>query len=231
MPAHEKLLRVPQNHFEPLSLLLNAPAGEWGRWETAVAAAEPCASLHQLMRQASASAGWPNSRQAVQLADVLGSLVRLSDDFPDSQSLATAVRQAAEATGDNRFKATPEAWSTFTERLTRLLVPRTAAWLTAKANSVLDETSRYLCESRVLTDLRPVFDRDAAQGPMGLAIVHTMKLTLHGGPQDPEEIFFTVDSADLDMLGETIARARDKYTALARFVEQTQVPLLAPKAE
>lgn len=231
MPAHRKQLRVPQNHFEPLALLLTAPGDGWERWERAIGSAEPSTSLYEVFRRAAASAGWPDGRQAVQLADVLSSLIRLSEDFPDSQSLVANVRQAAEATGDARFKADAAAWASFTDRLLRLLTPRTAAWLTAKAGSVVAETARYFCESRILTDLRPVFDRDAAQGPMGFTIVHTMKVTLHGGPQDPEEVYFTLDASDLDALDETISRAREKYASLSRFVEQTQVRLLPTKAD
>ena len=45
---------------------------------------------------------------------------------------------------------------------------------------------RLFCTAKILTDLRPVFDRVATDGPAALSVVHTLKLSFHHGSEDLE---------------------------------------------
>jgi len=91
----------------------------------------------------------------------------------------------------------------------------------AKANSVLYDNQRNFVESRVLTDLRPVFTTAIDSRPTLAGIVHNLKVAyLENGSQ--HEFFVSLDEDDLDNLFDVITRAKKK----AQFLRATVSPVI-----
>src|SRR5262245_17435545 len=218
-------LRIPPQHMAALSCILQASDEQIERLESGRCKASPGTNAVRLFQDAAEAAGWPPDADALQLGIVFSNLIRLSDEFGTIDELGEAIRQAAESTGDEKLRANGDQWNLFSKRIARLARPRTPLWLTARAGWLIGESHRTLDEVSSLTDVRPVFDKNAQDGPVGLAIVHTLKLVVDG-PEHTEEIYVALDSRDLKKLGEVVERAKSKQASLMNALVKTGLPLL-----
>ncbi len=85
-----------------------------------------------------------------------------------------------------------------------------------KTADVLTEYERPFQSVRILTDLRPVFPERAGQPPIGMGIVHSLKISYDTADHGSEEVFIALDSRDLGKLRAAVERAEGKATLLKR---------------
>ena len=110
---------------------------------------------------------------------------------------------------------------TMSERLSRLLNV-TNLRLSAKATVLRVDHERVYNSSRVITDLRPVFDEPIEEGLSGFMVIHQLKMvSLRRG--EPEELFFAMDDHDLALLKKTLDRAELKSKQIRRLLVEKQI--------
>jgi hypothetical protein len=99
----------------------------------------------------------------------------------------------------------------------------------AKALTLRNEYERILTDTRILSDIRPVFDDDQENPSMRAAIVnHTLRFTYTAGDGERHESHFALDVDDLEKLKTQIERALKKDKASQRMVEAANVVVLQP---
>lgn len=84
-----------------------------------------------------------------------------------------------------------------------------------KAISLLNDHERLFIKSRIITDVRPIFEEDVALPIIGSVITHSLKLTVRVNGKI-ENCFVTLDSLDLFELQETIKRAIEKSNEIGK---------------
>ena len=111
---------------------------------------------------------------------------------------------------------------TMRERLGRLLNV-TNLRLSAKATVLRVDHERVYNTSRVISDLRPVFDEPVEEGLSGFMIIHQLKIVSlrHG---EPEELFFAMDDNDLALLKKTLDRAELKSKQIHQLLIEKNLP-------
>ena len=92
------------------------------------------------------------------------------------------------------------------------------------------EHPNLLHYSQILNDIRPVFDGAHSDDLVGVVITHTLKLEYHSG-RGREEIYIALDDADLEELGDAIARARSQSDKLGSFVKSAGLSDLSKSGE
>jgi hypothetical protein len=97
--------------------------------------------------------------------------------------------------------------------------------LRAKVFDLQTEDERTFCCTRILTDLRPVFGSNVADGPKGMVVVHLLKLGFYrgGSKRQHEEIYVSLDAEDLETLRTVIERASSKAKTLRSVVPKLPV--------
>lgn len=106
----------------------------------------------------------------------------------------------------------------FRENLTTLLKADIFA-VVAKANDLKTDDERTFCHARILTDLRPVFGQQVADGPQAMVVVHLLKLGYHQGSDKHQQFYVSLDSDDLEELRKHIDRAEAKAKSLRSVVK------------
>lgn len=110
-----------------------------------------------------------------------------------------------------------------TSRLRDMLTVRSLAAL-GKAVDISQQADRMLHIPRIITDTRPVFDEDAALGPIGAVIQHTLRVEfLEDG--EYRSTSFTLTPGDLRRLKVMVERAEIKEASLAHLLDQTDLTL------
>lgn len=101
----------------------------------------------------------------------------------------------------------------------------------AKAIDLRNAYEKILTESRVVSDIRPVFpDTDEVPAAVDAAMVnHTLKLNYYAGDRGlPGEIYIAVDATDLKNLRDQIDRALEKERAARALIEEGGAVVLEP---
>jgi len=183
---------------------------------------------------------------APQMCDAIGGQITLIDHDDLSSIVATLyslyhVREFSEVSTD-RFITDIIDWILKQEQLGKRIendVPRvrklfrrllkidTLNALT-KAIKLQRAGERIFCDSRIITDLRPVFGKKISEGPTSAVITHTLRLGFHrDGDGSHQSFYITLDESDLYSLLDDIHRAIDKAEALTnKTLEQAQVARL-----
>jgi len=104
------------------------------------------------------------------------------------------------------------AWMQRRDIIIHALSSDSSLALDAKAGELLLEQSNIFCSTRIITDIRPVFN-DSATNLQGFVTFHTLSIAFHNeGTQ--REIRFALDSNDLCDLKNQIIRAETKEDSL-----------------
>jgi hypothetical protein len=102
----------------------------------------------------------------------------------------------------------------FTEQVGAILACERSLRATAKALDISAQSERVVYESRIISDIRPVFpetsDGTAGQ-PLQAVVLHTLRLECHGEFQHQH---FTLTGKDLQELKEVVERALAKEKVL-----------------
>lgn len=135
-------------------------------------------------------------------------------------------RTVADAAADLDF-ASEGGYDILKKRLQQLFEVQTSLSLTAKAGGIASDFDRVFYSARILTDIRPVFDKSGSVVEAA-SIVHN--LVIHYG-QDAEhkDIYLALDVQDVEVLREALDRAATKANSLRAFIRDTKVSYLSPK--
>lgn len=93
----------------------------------------------------------------------------------------------------------------------------------SKAKRLQRDGERLYCDSKILSDIRPVFSDDPTSRPLGAVVTHTLRLGYHEGG-DHKEFRLILDSVDLDMLADVIFRAKAKDGTLRELLKDATLP-------
>jgi hypothetical protein len=142
--------------------------------------------------------------------------LRAAHDWPRSQ-LADAVASADELAleGDERKR--------LAETLERLL--SAAPFLrAAKAADLMRSHPESVHTVRILSDVRPVFDDEISEAPVGAVIMQQLEIEVLT-PSGPETIYLAADDRILLRMKQQIERALEKSRALSGFLVQSEIPI------
>ena len=144
--------------------------------------------------------------------------IRIRYELP-AGDLANDVLTAVSKSGDSleqpeRFKA----------RLEKLLIQDSLSTASAKALELRAEYERIYNESRVMTDLRPVFGGNVEDAPSAMLVVHTLKMSYYEDvSKRPHEIYVTLDADDIRELKKVLDRAELKEKSLRKTLESAGI--------
>jgi hypothetical protein len=96
-----------------------------------------------------------------------------------------------------------------------------------KAIKLQRDGERIYCDSRIITDIRPIFGGEVSEAPSSAVIRHTFKIGYHRDGDGPHQAFYVaMDEADLHSLFAVIGRAIEKSETLTKVLKDGQIARL-----
>jgi hypothetical protein len=140
-----------------------------------------------------------------------------------SSEVAASVTLGMKEVASSSLRLSSERQDDFKARLMELLdIARLG--IIAKAGGLSVESERSLAETRILTDIRPIFEPSEPGGrPTGAVIIHTLKVRFRT-ENESKSIFITLTADDVRELSEQLERADAKAESLKSVLEAAQVP-------
>jgi hypothetical protein len=140
-------------------------------------------------------------------------LVKSGYEIPLDEFI-NGIADSLEALPNPDLRLASEGKGAFKEKL-GILLNAEVFGIIAKADDLRTENERNFCHARILTDLRPVFGADVANGPVAMLITHNLKIAFHeSGRKGDHDFYIALDAADLSALKEVINRAEAKASSL-----------------
>jgi hypothetical protein len=84
----------------------------------------------------------------------------------------------------------------------------------SKARGIHTDHENIFCRVRILTDLRPVFDVDVKQEPVGFVMAHVLNLGYHHAGEHTN-LHIAMDKVDIDTLIVALQRAKEKAATVS----------------
>jgi hypothetical protein len=125
---------------------------------------------------------------------------------------------------------TDKVASSLDEEGRRKLPPLLAALLAArdfqafsKAIDIATEYDQVLHFARIISDIRPVFDTDVAEEPLGAVVTHTLRIDyFHEGRVKTTS--YVLNEQDLSQLKDIVLRAEGKQKTISRMLTRLSLP-------
>jgi len=168
------------------------------------------------------------SRQIPHVDEVLSALLSLSigRDYvaASSDEFAASVAQADE------LRLTARQRKILQARLVELLRCESLA-VTAKIGALAIESPNLVIDTRIVTELRPVFGEEVGKGPKGSLILHALRIHHLDSRQQHATSGFSFDSGDLAKLRTVLNRAEQKENTLRELLARSGVEYFGLEGE
>ncbi len=109
----------------------------------------------------------------------------------------------------------------FSRFLINLLTSSKSLYIAAKAINIITEQEHLFLESRILTDVRFIFN-EVENEPSEAVIIHNLKLTYRNN-DEKKDLFVALDNSDLIKLSQQIARAMQKTKAIEKVLDKAEI--------
>ncbi|TVP58170.1 MAG: hypothetical protein EA343_21825 [Nodularia sp. (in: Bacteria)] len=162
------------------------------------------------------------------ILETLISLYNLRDHFQENNGVSTdeVIEKLGQAVqNDEELNITNEQKEEFEKRLATFLEFDAVLSFTSKAIEVIRDHERLFTNSRIHTDMRPVFKSDVEDSPVGVAIVHMLKIE-YADLEGKHEFFVALDSIDLEQLREQLDISDRKAKAIESLLNRANISYL-----
>lgn len=150
----------------------------------------------------------------------VGSLADFLDDGAEIKEIVDDIVKIIKTTDLIDFK-NPKQEKEFVTRLTFLLGNQ-QIYYASKAFDLSTESGSLFLSSKIVSDIRPIFNVSVKEMPKAGIIAHTFHIHYKSCDQSShKDIYFSLDSNDIDSLIDNLERAKLKEETLRLMFEKT----------
>lgn len=218
-------IRIPEPFKRGLLALANMPEASYRALSAALSRApQTFAMIQELVVWTTPEVPDASPEEIEEIVEALVSLYRISQRA-DVASVNQLVQDVASSLPISKLEDSTRA--TFEERLSSLLASKSLNVLEAKARELKMQDERLMIEARVVTDLRPVFDKEIGDASLGMIITHSLKIRfVESGSDMYRDMYFAMDADDIRNLKTAIERAERKINALKNSLGAAQIRIV-----
>ena len=218
-------LRIPKQYKNGLAKLISIEDKSIQELLRAIENISPAVYLKDITEDAAAQISTIPPDAVRDIITVVHSLYSLKSgaDVPTSEFVEDLIEGMNQSEfdelniqGDNRER--------FKQHLIQLLSVD-SFYIASKAHGLLFEFERNLLDSRILTDIRPIFGDQSDVALDAAVVVHTLRLGYYEGDQT-KEFYVTLDVKDIQELIDALKRAQSKAENLKSVLERAGITYL-----
>ena len=223
-------IRIPKHNYNGLAKLLHVSDEQLQKLFSVFEEQTPTLSHEKYLAHVIQKVDF-DPDDVAEMLDVMITLysVRFSInlDIPD---FVDVLCRALEDTGFEPLIPDNGDWSLFRNRLTTFLSFSQSIGIVSKSSFIFFQHTNIFQEARIFTDVRPVFDSDLEETPVGGLVVHKLKITyMQSGEQ--QEIFLALGADDIRAIREVLDRAELKEKSISNFLKASSILTLESEGE
>lgn len=211
---------IPERYQSGLEVIVSLSADKAAAAAEALGKIEPSRGTDALVSAVEQATGIPTEKAESVIVALRSLYVLRASSEAEVPELVTKLTNAMLRGGKKALHVPEQEKGNLVTKLTRLLSLESMGTF-SKIEQLKSDYSSVFYDAKILTDLRPVFDKPE-QPPVGAIIGHTLKIVCHDGVEH-KELYFALDFEDILMLKKMIERAEAKMTSLKTFIKTTNL--------
>jgi len=206
---------IPESFKEGFKEILSFDDNEFEAIQNALSSISSVLSFRSLVERISEL----NKRDYVNLQDIFNSVGSLSQ-FLEKDNVKELVETISDISVENEIVESKNK-KTFEERLLFLLENK-QIFCATRGQNLLAEFGNVFINTRIVTDIRPIFNINVDESPEGGMIIHNLSIHYHSDAEAVhKDIYFALDSDDIKMLKDALDRAEKKEGSLRHIFEKS----------
>lgn len=216
-------MAIPKNIGKPLAILVRFSKPEYERFLGAAKEVGPMLKVERFSDRVAEKAGL-NRDELRQIFTTLAAMYIACEEteMPVPQLLDFIIPDLEAA----EIKPQDSNWDLFRHSLVELLSAESPFTITTKSLQIFTAHERVYSSARILTDMRPVFAANPADGPKASVTFHMLQLNFRERGRE-NGLFFALDTNDVQQLRNVLDRALAKELSLLQFCEKGGVPVIS----
>ncbi len=220
-------MRIPDKFKQSFEWLATMPEGDFNRMHESLVKAQPAFDIEVFANRVAKMGGGLDSDEINNLITAIAPII---SSMPDQKDRDAFVRSAsASIYVDKKPGVEQKSAQSLETRLNQLFTAEDTLGIVAKAQAIYYSQENDFWNSKIVTDVRYIFNSDPDKDPAAAVLVHSLHLGYHSNRERAhKEFILALDDEDLDQLQDAINRAKVKARTLVRMLQNTDVVCLVP---
>ena len=220
-----RVLDIPERYRSGLVVIANLAPSAFDELSSALQRAPECSTSKELSAWVTPEVKSISPVELPKVIDTLTSLYRVRVRAEISADiLARDVVHTMRDSGAPELVIADDKRSLAQGQLAKLLAHSSLNVLETKVQELKHEYEHTFCDSRIFTDLRPIFGGDVGDAPSTMLLVHILKLGYHDEHESRHrELHIALTSEQLKTLKDVIERAETKEKTLRSHFQSTSI--------
>jgi len=161
-----------------------------------------------------------STEDAEKITETIYSLYHLKNQLllPESEDFLDVIIDAMNTSKNDSLKLSNGQLEKFKQKLSALLNVNSLSIIT-KASNLRTDHNNVLKDVSLITDIRPIFGDNVDDSPLGVVLVHTLKIVYEQN-DELKNFYVALDDDDLTTFINPLKRAQAKSESLRKFVDK-----------
>ena len=224
-----KSLKIPQQYQFGITLIIKIDEPLFNRLLSAITEVHPFVDIDSLVLEISPKIEEVSINDLHEILRAIRSIysLRIQGNLKNTEIITGLINAVS---SDGTFsQLSAEELAHFEQRLTKLLAIDGSISISSQALILLQEYDSIFLNSRIITDVRPVFKAETKEEIAGALVVHTLKIAYQDA-SGSKEFYVALDSRDVKKLQEQLSQSLIEAKVIQAMLNKADVIYLDPNS-
>jgi hypothetical protein len=224
-----KSFKIPQQYQFGITLIIKIDEPLFNRLLSAITEVHPFVDIDSLVLEISPKMEEVSINDLQEILKAIHSIysLRIQGNLKNTEIITGLIN--AVSSDDTFSQLSAEELAHFEQRLTKLLAIDGSISIYSKALFLLQEYDSIFLNSRIITDVRPVFKAETKEEIAGALVVHTLKIAYQDA-SGSKEFYVALDSSDVKKLQEQLSQSLIEAKVIQAMLNKADVIYLDPNS-
>jgi hypothetical protein len=224
-----KSFKIPQQYQFGITLIIKIDEPLFNRLLSAITEVHPFVDIDSLVLEISPKIEEVSINDLQEILKAIHSIysLRIQGNLKNTEIITGLIN--AVSSDDTFSQLSAEELAHFKQRLTKILAIDGSISISSQALILLQEYDSIFLNSRIITDVRPIFKAETKEEIAGALVVHTLKIAYQDA-SGSKEFYVALDSSDVKKLQEQLSQSLIEAKVIQAMLNKADVVYLDPNS-
>jgi len=224
-----KSFKIPQQYQFGITLIIKIDEPLFNRLLSAITEVHPFVDIDSLVLEISPKIEEVSINDLQEILKAIHSIysLRIQGNLKNTEIITGLIN--AVSSDDTFSQLSAEELAHFEQRLTKLLAIDGSISISSQSLILLQEYDSIFLNSRIITDVRPIFKAETKEEIAGALVVHTLKIAYQDA-SGSKEFYVALDSSDVKKLQEQLSQSLIEAKVIQAMLNKADVIYLDPNS-
>ena len=224
-----KSFKIPQQYQFGITLIIKIDEPLFNRLLSAITEVHPFVDIDSLVLEISPKIEEVSINDLQEILRAIHSIysLRIQGNLKNTEIITGLIN--AVSSDDTFSQLSAEELAHFKQRLTKILAIDGSISISSQSLILLQEYDSIFLNSRIITDVRPVFKAETKEEIAGALVVHTLKIAYQDA-SGSKEFYVALDSSDVKKLQKQLSQSLIEAKVIQAMLNKADVVYLDPNS-